>query len=78
MNFVKENWKVGELKWIRNEFYEILLSAISLNLVLVDFKKSLKFENQVKIKSLTGIGTDFESSLYRELSNMTFVEKLLL
>ena len=63
---------------VKNLFYLITLSAISLNLVLVDFKKSIKFENQVKIKSLNGMGTDFESSLYQELSNMTFLEKLLL
>ena len=63
---------------VKNLFYLINLSAISLNLVLVDFKKSIKFENQVKIKSLNGMGTDFESSLYQELSNMTFLEKLLL
>ena len=63
---------------VKNLFYLITLSAISLNLVLVDFKKSIKFENQVKIKSLNGMGTDFESSLYQELSNMTFLEKLQL
>ena len=63
---------------VKNLFYLITLSAISLNLVLVDFKKSIKFENQVKIKSLNGMGTDFESSLYQELSNMTYLEKLQL